>query len=102
MDTTGTANHLNMPIENVPDKPVALGPRRVSKVLPPGYSYLTVPIRTETLANLHLLARISTPPLSFPEFMERWCQEAFPYNGPTSTQGKAPESSPDKGLATRP
>jgi hypothetical protein len=53
---------------------------------------LTVPIRTETLATLHTLARISTPPLSFPEFMERWCQEAFPYNGQSATPGVPPEA----------
>jgi hypothetical protein len=92
MDTTDNAGQAAVPTEKAPDMALALGHRRVSTVFPPGYSWLSVPIRTETLDHLHIQARLSR--LSFREFMERSCQDAFPYNVTTPTQGGAPESAP--------
>ncbi len=92
MDTTDKAAQTVMPLEKAPDAELALGHRRVSKVLPAGYSWLSVPIRTEALDHLHIQARLSR--LSFRDFMERCCQEAFPYSPTEAAQGKAPESAP--------
>jgi hypothetical protein len=56
----------------VRNKPRAVGQsRRRSTVLPPGYSWLSVPIPTEALDSLHIAARRSGMP--FQEYMRRFC-----------------------------
>ena len=50
--------------------------RRKSRVLPEGFSWLSVPIPTEALDHLHIQARRSG--MSWQEYMRRFCLEA-PY-----------------------
>ncbi len=73
---------------------VALGPgrRRVSKVLPPGYSWLSVPLPTKTLNNLNIMARMSN--LSLRKYMERFCEEAVDYSPSLPSPGVTPEQAP--------
>jgi len=72
-------------------KPRAVGQRRKrSKVLPPGYSWLSVPIPTETADHLHIQARSSGMP--FQEYMARFCLEAFPYSREDSGTATIPET----------
>jgi hypothetical protein len=97
MAKTDMAGQAAVPTEKAPDTGLALGPRRISKVLPPGYSWLSVPIQTQTLDNLHIQARLSG--LGFRQYVERWCQEAFPFNPPASN---APESAPSLTNGTKP
>jgi hypothetical protein len=100
MANTNTNGQTATPTENAPDSGLALGPRRVSKVLPPGYSWLSVPIRTETLDHMHIQARRSG--LSFRGYAERWCQEAFPFTGAAAVQGNPPETTPPSTNGGRP
>jgi hypothetical protein len=99
MNKTDLAGQAAMPTEKAPDTGLPSGHRRISKVLPPGYSWLSVPIRTETLDHLHIQARLSR--LAFRDYIERWCQEAFPFDGP-ATQGNVPESAPSLTNGNRP
>ena len=100
MAKTDMAGQEAVPTENAPIAGLALGSRRVSKVLPPGYSWLSVPIQTQTLDYLHIQARLSR--LSFRDYIERWCQEAFPFTGAASVQGNPPESAPPSTNGGRP
>ena len=65
--------------------------RRKSKVLPPGYSWLSVPIPTKGLDNLHVHARQSG--MTFEEYMGRFCFESFPY--PRDSENHQPEHAPE-------
>jgi hypothetical protein len=100
MTKTNLAGQTTAPSENAPDMTLVLSPRRMSKVLPPGYSWLSAPIRTETLDHLHIQARLSR--LSFRDYIERWCQEAFAFTGAASVQGNLPESVPPSTNGGRP
>jgi hypothetical protein len=72
-------------------RPRAVGQgRKRSTVLPPGYSWLSVPVPTEALDHLHIQARRSGG-LSFQEFMAKFCMEAFPYSKEDSDASIAPE-----------
>ena len=64
-------------VEKTPPSALASGRKRVSKVLPPGYSWLSVPLPTQTLNNLNINARMSN--LSLREYMERFCAESIDY-----------------------
>jgi hypothetical protein len=59
-------------------KPRPVGGRRRSTVLPEGYSWLSVPVPTAALDNLHVQSRRSN--LGFREFVRLWAMDAFPYN----------------------
>ena len=65
---------------------------RKSRRHPPGYRWLSVLLPQQTFNNLHIQARLSN--MSFREYMEQWCQEAFPLNGPTVSDGRPPEQAP--------
>lgn len=71
-------------------RPVGRG-RRKSTVLPSGYSWLSVPIPTEGLDNLHVHARQSG--MTFEEYMGRFCFEALPY--PRNAGDHRPEHAPE-------
>ncbi len=71
---------------------LASGRKRVSRVLPPGYSWLSVPLPTQTLNNLNIMARMSN--LSLRSYMERFCAEAVDYPPTMSSPGGTPEHAP--------
>ena len=73
-------------------RPVGRG-RRKSKVLPPGYSWLSVPIPTEGLDNLHITARQSG--MTFEEYMGKFCFEALPYSRNPNSENHRPEHAPE-------
>jgi len=62
------------------------GERRTRR--PAGYRWLSVLIPQQSFNHLHIQARLSN--MSFREYVERWCQEAFPLASHVS-QGGAPE-----------
>jgi len=84
-----------LPAVDAPGQTPVTRQRRVSKVLPPGYSWLSVPIRTSTLNNLNIQARRSN--MSLREYMDRFCQEAIPYDGSTCPDDGAPGQASAKG-----
>jgi hypothetical protein len=90
MSDKSPMNPEALPAVDVPGQTPVTRQRRVSKVLPPGYSWLSVPIRTNTLNNLNIQARRSN--MSLREYMDRFCREAVPYDGSTCPDDRAPES----------
>jgi hypothetical protein len=78
-----------IPVEKVPYNALVNRHKRVSKVLPPGYSWLSVPLPTDTLNNLKIQALLSK--MSLREYLERFCKEAFPYNASTGSKAEALE-----------
>ena len=60
-------------VEKEASKALGQGRKR-SLVLPPGYSWLSVPIPTEALDHLHIQARISGR--TWRQYMSRFCMEA--------------------------
>lgn len=56
---------------------------------PAGYRWLSVLLPQKTFNHLHIQARLSN--MSFRQYVEQWCQEAFPLNGPNAAEGGAPE-----------
>lgn len=77
------------PKDKAPSRVLVSGRRRVSKVLPAGYSWLSVPLPTRTLNNLNHMARVSN--LSLRSYMERFCEEAVDYPTSLVSNVTAPE-----------
>jgi hypothetical protein len=80
---------VEIPVEKVPCNALVNRHKRVSKVLPPGYSWLSVPLPTDTLNNLKIQALLSK--MSLREYLEHFCQEAFPCNASTESKAEVPE-----------
>ena len=56
---------------------------------PEGYRWLSILLPQRTFNNLHIQARLSD--MSFQLYMEKFLGEAFPYDGSSVSQGRAPE-----------
>ena len=56
---------------------------------PEGYRWLSIRVPQRSFNNLHIQARLSN--LSFQQYMERFLEEAFPYDGSVVSQGRSPE-----------
>lgn len=66
--------------------------RKRSTVLPSGYSWLSVPVPTDALNNLHVQARRCN--MAFREYVRHWAMDAFPYN-----EGAGPATAPEPASA---
>jgi len=58
--------------------PTAGDESRSKRSHPKGYRWLSVLLPQAAFNHLHIQARLSN--MSFREYMERFCQEAFPYS----------------------
>jgi len=83
METIGTSP--------VYDPTSGQGQRKAKR--PPGYRWLSVLLPQQTFNNLHIQARRSD--MSFQQYMQRFCEEAFPFDSEPQPQGRAPEVRPE-------